>query len=92
MTPARPVGGVIRPPPYPEQARRRNEQGRVLVRVEVASDGSPSSVSLAQSSGSPALDNAALVAVRQSRFSPATRGGVPVAGAAEVPIVFRLEE
>ncbi|MBO0710433.1 MAG: energy transducer TonB, partial [Acetobacteraceae bacterium] len=63
-----------------------------LVRVQVAPDGSLASVSLAQSSGSPALDEAALAAVRQSRFSPATRGGVPVAGAAEVPIVFRLEE
>lgn len=92
MTQARPVGGAIRPPPYPEQALRRNEQGRVLIRVEVAPDGTPLSVSLAQSSGSTVLDDAALTAVRHARFSPATRGGMPVAGTAEVPIVFRLEE
>ena len=88
---ARPVGGVIPPPPYPLAARRRGEQGRVLVRVVVSADGLAAAVSLVTSSGSPRLDDAALAAVRAARFTPATRNGHMVEGAAEVPIVFRLE-
>jgi protein TonB len=89
--PARPIMGAIPPPAYPQAARRRGEQGRVLVRVQVSPDGSPAAVSVAASSGSASLDDAALAAVRAARFTPATRNGTPVAGAAEVPIVFRLE-
>jgi periplasmic protein TonB len=91
QTLARPVGGEIRPPTYPPDAARRREQGRVLVRVEVAADGTPTTASVAQGSGSPRLDEAALAAVRRSRFVPAMRIGQPVPGTAEVPIVFRLE-
>jgi len=88
---ARPVGGEIRTPPYPPAALRRHEQGRVLVHVDVSASGAVTSITLAQSSGSPSLDEAAVNAVRQSRFIPKTLGGTPVAGSAEVPIVFRLE-
>jgi TonB family protein len=63
----------------------------VLIRVEVAADGSPISVAIVEGSGSKSLDEAALSAARQSRFIPATRDGKPVAGVAEGPIVFRLE-
>ena len=80
-----------RPPVYPELARRRGEQGRVLVRVSVGADGAPLSVGIGQSSGHASLDQAALSAVRQWRFVPATQAGRPVPAAAEVPIQFHLE-
>ena len=79
-----------RPPAYPESARRRGQQGRVILQVDVSPDGLPTTVSVMQSSGFPTLDAAALAAVQRWRFVPATRGGTPIAATAEVPIVFRL--
>jgi protein TonB len=80
-----------RPPRYPESARRRGDQGRVIVRVSVSAEGEPLTLSIAHSSGSTALDEAALSAVRQWRFVPASQAGHTVAAQADVPIVFRLE-
>jgi protein TonB len=77
-------------PAYPESARRRGEQGDVLLRVEVAADGQPLEVSVTQGSGFSLLDDAAMAAVRRWHFRPATRGGIPVSATAEVPIRFRL--
>jgi protein TonB len=92
LVPARPVAGMEtdRPPAYPETARRRGEQGRVLLRVAVSPTGLPVNVSVAESSGFPILDSAAVNAVEQWRFVPATRAGAPVAATAEVPLRFRL--
>lgn len=94
LIPARPIAGMEsdRPPAYPEAARRRGEQGRVMLKVDVSADGSPREVSVSQGSGFAALDAAALGAVKQWRFIPATRGGTPVAAVAQVPIRFRLAE
>ena len=66
-------------------------EGAVRLRVRIASDGTPLNVGLAASSGHVSLDQAALDAVRQWTFIPATRDGKPVEGWLEVPIVFRLE-
>jgi periplasmic protein TonB len=92
MTPARPVAGMEsdRPPTYPEIARRRGEQGRVVVRVEVSADGRPMSVSVEQGSGYAPLDEAAVTAVERWHFVPATRDGSPVPAVANVPVRFRL--
>jgi protein TonB len=92
LVPARPVAGMEtdRPPAYPEIARRRGEQGRVLLRVAVSPAGLPVNVSVAESSGFRDLDSAAVNAVEQWRFVPATRAGAPVAATAEVPLRFRL--
>lgn len=92
LVPARPVAGMEtdRPPAYPEIARRRGQQGRVLLRVAVSPAGLPVNVSVAASSGFPTLDSAAVNAVEQWRFVPATRAGAPVAATAEVPLRFRL--
>jgi protein TonB len=79
-------------PDYPAEARRRGLQGKVVLLVEVSAAGLPASVAVATSSGHAALDQAALAAVQRWHFSPATRGGTPVAGTAQVPIQFRLEE
>lgn len=80
------------PPAYPEESRRRREEGTVLVKVFVSPLGTPQAVSLYRSSGFPALDQAALEAVRRWRFRPATAGGAPVASYAVVPISFHLTD
>jgi TonB family protein len=80
-----------RAPIYPATALRRGEQGRVMLRVAVSVDGTPIDVGLAETSGHPSLDTAALMAVRQWRFNPATQAGRPVPAIAEVPIRFRID-
>jgi periplasmic protein TonB len=94
LVPARPVAGMEsdRPPVYPESARRRGQQGRVILRVSVAPDGDPVQVAVGHSSGFTSLDDAALDAVRRWRFVPAMQNGHPVQAVAEVPVLFRLEE
>jgi protein TonB len=94
LIPPRPVAGIAanRPPVYPDRARQRGEHGRVVLRVDVSSDGMPVGVSVAQSSGHPALDEAAIAAVRQWRFVAAMRGGTAVPAAANVPVQFTLVE
>jgi periplasmic protein TonB len=93
IVPPRPVAGMEtnRAPVYPESARRRGEQGRVMLQVSVSTDGTPLEVDVLATSGHPSLDSAALSAVRQWRFIPASQAGMPVRAFAEVPIRFRLE-
>ncbi len=93
LIPPHPVVGMEtnRAPTYPEAARRRGEQGSVLLRVNVSAEGAPVEVALAATSGHTNLDSAAIAAVRQWRFVPATQAGKAVPAVAEVPIRFRLE-
>lgn len=78
-------------PAYPVSARRGGDQGTVMLKVLVSAEGAPVRVELEQTSGSPALDNAALDAVKGWRFVPARRGAQNVEGWVRVPVVFRLE-
>ena len=78
-------------PVYPLSARRRGEQGTVLLKVLVTREGAAASVGVERTSGHAALDQAALEAVRKWRFAPARRGAEPIESSVLVPIVFRLE-
>ncbi len=80
------------PPRYPDECRRRRQQGAALVHVVIEADGGVSGLSLARSSGVGLLDQAALEAVRSWRFTPARAGGVNVRSEADVPVVFVLRE
>ena len=79
------------PPVYPDIARRRRQQGVVVISVSVSAQGLVTALRLRDSSGFPALDEAALAAVRRWRFAPATRGGAAIAaqGYVELPFVLR---
>lgn len=76
-------------PKYPPQALRKGEQGTVMVSAEIGVDGVPSSVEVANSSGSRALDRAAVDAVKRWRFRPAMTEGRPIPGRVQVPINFK---
>lgn len=80
-------------PRYPREARLLDEQGTVLLRVEVAPDGSVKRVEIAHSSGFDLLDEAAVETVSARwRFVPARRNGVAVQSWVRVPIRFALKE
>jgi protein TonB len=78
-------------PPYPLAARRRGDQGTVLIRVLVTAEGIAASVGLEKTSGHSALDDAALNAVKSWRFVPARQGGQAMESPYVVPVVFKLD-
>lgn len=53
--------------------------------------GVPGEIVVERSSGFPALDEAAIAALRRSRFRPYVDAGRPRAATAVVPFTFRLE-
>lgn len=77
-------------PEYPEAARRRGQQGSVLVTVWVSKTGLPTKVELAKSSGYSLLDRTALQAVMKWKFHPGLYGNSPVDSVVEVPIRFQI--
>ena len=79
-------------PAYPRMARQHDMQGVVIVAVLVREDGTVGEAGIRQGSGHAVLDQAAVEAVRNWRFAPATRGGQPVSARVEIPITFRLTE
>lgn len=79
------------PVEYPPALFARGIEGRVLLKLFVDSTGhlSQESTRVAESSGYPALDSAALAAVPRFRFAPALRNGTPVAASFMQPVHFR---
>jgi protein TonB len=78
-------------PSYPQQSRRMNEQGKVLLRLELDEAGRLASAEVKASSGFPRLDEAALSAVRTWRCNPSMRNGIAVRTRALQPFNFSLE-
>lgn len=78
-------------PVFPMSSRRKRESGTVVLRVIVGEDGRVDQISVQRSSGFPALDEAALSAVRRWRWSRTIRDGraVVVTGSVAVNMVLR---
>lgn len=77
-------------PVYPPASRRMDEQGSVRLRVMVDERGRPQEVQVAQSSGFPRLDEAAVSAVKRWVFAPAVQDSVAVPAWTQVSVVFQL--
>jgi len=76
---------------YPVALFEQRVEGDVTLRLFVDSMGKliPESTRVAEPSGYPALDSAALAGATALRFAPAKRHGVPVATAFLQPVEFR---
>ena len=79
-------------PAYPLAARRRGQEGLVLLLVRVTDKGRAAKVELKQTSGFSLLDAAALKAVRDWEFEPARLGFIPIESEIEVPVRFKLTD
>ncbi len=76
-------------PQYPLKARLQGVTGRVVLEIVLGRDGSIRSVRVLRSVK--LLDQAAILAVRQWRFSPARDAqGRPVSVVVDIPMVFTL--
>lgn len=78
-------------PAYPPLSRRLGEQGKVVIRVLIDTNGTASKAEVRTSSGYDRLDHAALQTVLKWRYVPGKRAGVPEAMWFNVPINFVLE-
>jgi protein TonB len=76
-------------PIYPAVSKRLREAGTVLLRVSLDATGEVRDINIQTTSAYQRLDQAAMEAVRQWRFVPASRGQQPVASTVLVPIEFK---
>ena len=90
FVPARPKGKNPRPS-YPESAKRRRLEGKVILAVAVSAEGKVESVTVRQPSNWRMLDRAAAGAVSKWRFLPASRSGSSVSSVVFLPVVFQLD-
>ncbi|HTC93695.1 MAG TPA: energy transducer TonB [Terriglobales bacterium] len=89
-------GGVSAPrilfqpdPEYTEEARKAKYQGVVVLWLIVGPDGRTKDIKISRSLGM-GLDQKAVEAVKQWKFDPAKKDGVPVAVQLNVEVNFRL--
>jgi protein TonB len=78
-------------PVYPTLSKRLREEGTVVLRVNLDTQGNVLDITIEKSSSFQRLDQAALEAVKQWRFVPAKRGQVAMPSSALVPIEFKQQ-
>jgi TonB family protein len=78
-------------PAYPPAAAKARQEGDVTVEFVVEPDGHVSEATVQQSTAA-LFEEAALQAVREWKFEPATEKGQPIRSAMAVPVRFTLEQ
>lgn len=78
-------------PVYPSLARRLGKEGSVLMRLYIDEQGRPVKVEIIKKAGF-GFDEEAVRAIKQSRFRPAMKKGIPVSSVVILPVRFVLEE
>lgn len=78
-------------PAYPSASKRMGEQGLVIVRTLIGTDGTAQRAEVRTSSGFERLDKVAVETVLQWRYVPGKRNGEPEAMWFDVPIHFQLK-
>jgi protein TonB len=76
------------PPQYPMDAACNGNGGTSTLKVTVGTEGAPTDVVVFRGSGIASLDDAAVAAVKNWKFKPATRGGQSVSQTINVPVNF----
>jgi len=82
-----PLYGEV-PIDYPIQLWDQDMEGETLLRVRVTDTGQVDSVEVAETSGMPAFDSAAVRGAKDLRFRPARRKGKRIEVWAKVPVHF----
>ena len=79
------------PPNYPALARKRGQEGAVILQVLVNREGRVDELEIDTSSDFTLLDRAALSAVRKWSFEPGMRGKERIPMWVKVPVTFKLK-
>jgi len=77
------------PPKYPEEAKKKRVEGRVVVDVEIGTDGNVAGAGVVKSN--PRFDAAAVEAVKQWKFKPTILRGKPVKVVMTITVAFTLD-
>ncbi|QNP40627.1 energy transducer TonB [Lysobacter solisilvae (ex Woo and Kim 2020)] len=86
--PTPPMAQETPPPDYPPELACRQVGGTALLNVALAANGYAVKVEIVSSSGNATLDEAAVAAVREWKFRPATVRGQPTTSKLQVPVKF----
>ncbi len=78
-------------PEYPRTALRLHQEGKVTLGLYINELGTLDKVEIVKSTGYPALDDAAVEAMKQSTFNQAYQGATPMPSHAEITINFQLQ-
>jgi len=84
------IAGIQSKIVYPEIARRAGVQGRVFVKAFVDETGRVNKVTLIKGIGA-GCDEAAMKAVRQTKFKPGKQRGKAVKVQVSIPILFKIK-
>jgi TonB family protein len=76
-------------PKYPKKESKARHRGTVILDLVVDADGLPRDIKVSRPL-SPEFDEAALDAVKNWKFSPASKDGRPIATQIKVEVSFRL--
>jgi TonB family protein len=92
--PARSGAAIVRgddvAPYYPSDAKRRGEQGTLVLRVRVDEKGCGTQVAVLVRSGFESIDAAALKWFETAKFSPGNRAGRPIVSDLDFKIHFKM--
>lgn len=80
------------PPTYPGLARKRGQEGTVILQVLVNREGRVDDLKIETSSNLTLLDRAAVTAVQKWRFEPGRQGEERVPMWVRVPVTFKLKK
>lgn len=90
----KPVGGIsaiksnIK---YPPEAKEKGIQGKVFITATIDENGNALDIK-ATKSVHPLLDDAAIKAIRKTKFTPIIKSGRKVKSEVTIPVAFRLEK
>ena len=79
-------------PSYPVDALAQGIEGKVVLRVFLSDKGIVEKIEIGQSAGHASLDQAAIDAVKQWEFSPASKDGKACRVIISLPVEFRLSK
>lgn len=88
-----PVGGfaaIQRALKYPPKAREAGWEGRAVINVLVNNDGGVADTKVLRTSGHPSLDEAAIAAIKNTKWRPAMQRETPVAVWVAIPVNFQV--
>ena len=77
--------------PYPQMARRRGQEGAVIVHIAINPEGVVQEVTVKESSGYALLDNAVLRAVKRHQYEPLVQNGRALAAEFDYKVQFVLK-
>ncbi len=88
-----PIGGIeaiLKNVVYPQSAKEANIQGKVLIKAIIDEKGNVAETEVINSIQKD-CDQAAVDAIKKTKFTPATKDGKPVIAEVVIPIMFKLD-